>query len=316
MLAVIPAIVLLFWARNVLHAMPVTDANALPLWDIVLSVLTVLPSWLNFILLFALISWEAIYLNNVMNRFEVLYKNSFLPGLLFALLISSTPHLMQFHPVHLINLIVLRILDRSFMLYKNEMPMSSLFDSAFLSGIAALIYFPSFVFLLFLIIMLIVLLPFRIREWIIMFIGFFLPYFFISTIFFWNHELGDFWRSYIERFGRIVPEWKTSGSSPLIALAITSGTILLFSLIKLRINYRKNVIRTRNFQQLLFYYFLVGIIWLLLCTKIEVIHVALLLVPVATFSAYYFLSAKRKIWIYETALWGLVAIMLWNHLAG
>jgi hypothetical protein len=126
--------------------------------------------------------------------------------------------------------------------------------------------------------------------------------------------LTKFWKSYIDRFYNFAPEWTTTHSTELISLAIAAGTILLFSLIKLRINYRKNVIRTRNFQQLLFYYFLFGIGWLFLCNKIAVIHLAFLLVPAATFSAYYFLSAKRKIWIHETALWGLIVIIIWNHL--
>jgi hypothetical protein len=314
-LSLIPVIIFAFWIRVIFKANPIEDENTLPLWDIVHSFLQVFPSWINFIVLFALITYEAIYLNLMLNKHEVLYKNTFLPSLIFAILISSTPLLMQFHPVHLVNLLLLIILNRLFSLFKSSSPVSALFDSAFLSGIIALIYFPGFIIFPFLLITLIILRPFNIKEWLIMLIGICLPFFFISVFYFWKQSLGGFWKMYIEMFRKIRPELIIESGVELTILVIYILLILIYALIKLRLNFRKNIIRTRNNQQIIMVLMIMGIGWLMLAEKIKVIHFAFLLIPISIFSSYLFISAKKRVLIFEYVLWGLIAIILWNHLA-
>jgi hypothetical protein len=312
-LILVPVIILAFWIRMVFQASPVSDSRALPLWDVVTSLLAAFPSWLNFILLFTVISIEAIYLNIIMNRHEVLYKNTFLPALIFALIISSTPLLMQFHPVHIVNILILFILNRTFTLFKTDFPISALFDCAFLSGIAALVYFPAVILFPFLFIALIILRPFSFKEWIITLIGIVLPYFFISVFLFWNHALPAFWKSYSGMFANIHPEILVKPGLNILILAFYFVSLLIYSLVKLRMNYRKNIIRTRGNQQIIFVLLLLGSVWLMLTEKIEVIHFAILVIPLTVFSSYLFVSAKKRAMIFEYVLWGLIAIIIWNQ---
>ena len=312
-LILIPFILLIFWIRIIFHASPIVDYKTLPVWAAISHILNRLPSWSNFIFLLGLISFEAIYFNLMLNRHEVHYKNTFLPAFIFALFVSSTPALIQFHPVHLINFFLILIIDRAFTLFKNEFPVSALFDCGFITGIASLIYFPAFVIIPVLFAMLIVLRPFKFKEWLITCIGIFLPYFFISIYMFWNHELIPFWKSYFNYFHGIHPQIMVKYNLKILILAITIGAFLILSLLKLRANYRKNIIRTRSYQQVIFILLIVGIAWLLLSEKIEIIHFAFLLIPVSVFCSYYFVSAKKGRLLYEYALWGLVAVIIWNH---
>jgi hypothetical protein len=314
-LILIPILILIFWLRIIFHSNPVTDSNSLPLWNGISDFLLTLPSWVNFILLLALISWSAIYLNLILNRYEVLYKNTFVPAIIFTLLISSTPAIMQLHPVHVINLLLLYVINRSFALYKNEFPVSGLFDSGFLAGIASIIYFPAIIFLPLLLTMLGLLRPFRLKEWLIILIAFFLPCFFACTYMFWNHTMFDFLKSYISHFRNLNLQISIEYKPCLAVLGIFIATLLFLSLLKLRINYRKNVIRTRSYQLIFFIYLAYSLVWLLLAGTVTVIHFAFLLLPISVFCAYYFMSAKRKPWLYEYILWGLVLVILWNHIS-
>ena len=313
-LVIVPVIILLFWIRIIFQADPVSDSKILPLWQALSAMLMILPSWINFILLFGLISGEAIYLNLMLNRHEVLYKNTFIPALVFSILVSCMPGLMQFHPVHFINIILLLIIDRAFALFKNEFPVSALFDCGFLAGIAALIYFPAIILIPLLLTTLLVLRSFSIKEWMITFIGIILPYFFVSVYMFWNHNIVGFWKKYIDSFSKLNSQIDFENNLKVNVLAAYILIILFFSLLKLRINFRKNVIRTRNNQFIFFILLIFSVGWLMLAEKIEIVHFAFLVIPVTVFCSYLFVSAKKKVWVYEYMLWGLIAVILWNHL--
>ena len=312
-LIIIPFIVFIFWIRTIFQSMPVSDLKILPVWQALLYLLSALPSWINFILLFGLISAEAIFFNIILNKFEVHYKNTFLPAFVFALLISSTPSLMHFHPVHFINLILLFIIDRLLTLFKNEIPVSALFDCGFLAGTASLIYFPAVILIPFLLATLFVLRPFGLKEWLITLIGLFLPIIFISTYMFWIHELIPFWKSYMSFFQKINVEILIENNFKILVLSVSIGILLILSIFKMRMNYRKNIIRTRSYQQVFFILLLLSAVWLILVEKIQIIHCAFLIIPVSVFCSYYFVSAKKGKLIYEYVLWLLIAIIVWNN---
>lgn len=314
-LFVIPFIIIVLWVYRGWDSIPVMDSYSLPVWKFIGGLFSHLPGWLNFIFLSALISAEAIYFNLIINRHEVLYKNSYLPSLIFALLISATPGLLQFHPAHFINLFILIILDRIFTVFKNEKVTSPLFDSAFLTGLAALLYFPALLLFPVLLIGLRILRPFNFKEWLIILIGFCLPFFFISVYMFWNRSLIPFWTSYTELFPDTRPEFDVQHTPPLIWLTIAVGTLLLLSLLKLRANFSKNIIRTRSYQQIFFMLLLLGSISIGITRHIQIIHFALIALPVSLFISYYYLSAKKRLRLFDLSLWLLIALIVWNQIA-
>ncbi len=309
---IIPIIILLFWIRSAGHQ-SLSVSDGLALWDGFVSVLAYLPSWLIFIILYLFVCAEAIYLNLMLNRHEVIYKNTFLPALIFALFISSTPLLMQFHPIHIVNLLLIRVLDRLFTLFKNEIPVSALFDIGFLSGIMALLYLPAILMLPLILASIAIMRSFKLKEWLIALIGFSIPFFFLSVYTFWNHSLKAFWSDYFGNFRNIKTAIDIDLSTSLLITIIFIGVMFLMSLFKLRSNYRKNVIRMRIYQQIFFIFLLLSAASLFLLKVIRFIDFAFLLVPVSVFCGYFFVSAKRKVYLYEYSLWVLIALMIWNQ---
>jgi len=313
-LLVIPAIVLILWAQAFMNCFPVMEVSAQPVWKLFLVLFAKLPSGLNWLIMVSLVSFSAIYINQITNKHEILYKNSYLPAFVYALFISSIPEFLTVHPIHFVNLIILRVFDKSFAMIKSDSATPAIFDSSFLAAVAALIFFPAFIIIPVMIISLSLIRPFNFREWLIMFIGFSLPYFFVTVWMFWNHNFLFFWKDYIERFVHLKPEINIVFTPPLMTLSILFGVWLLFALIKLRMNYLKNVIRARIIQQVVFSFFLFGAGSIFLGQKISVVNFSLLAIPFSIFAAYYLLSAKKRIRLYELFIWIVIGVIVWNHL--
>jgi 4-hydroxybenzoate polyprenyltransferase len=89
---------------------------------------------------------------------------------------------------------------------------------------------------------------------------------------------------------------------------------MFLALSKLRINFTKNTIKTRNFQRILFFYFFFSCIGFFLMPAFTLDRLTLLTVPASIFLAYYYISAKRRLWLFELSLWVLIALILHNHL--
>ncbi len=313
-LIVVPVIVLILWGQRFTD-LPLAPAEAGgPLWGLLVSMLGGLPGFLRFLLAVGTLSLSAIYFNLMVNRHEVLYKNSYLPSLFYALLASASVELLQFHPLHLVNPVLLRVLDKTFELYKSERPVRGLFDGGFLSGLCGLLYPPAGLLVLLILLGILLLRPFNFRELLIHLVGLVLPYFFFSVLAFWNGHLLDSWIRLWKPFRD--PAW-VPGILPEEAhqvLAAVAGLLLLLALWKLRANYYKNTIRTRTYQQIMLLIALTGAGSLLFTGSIGWMQLLLFLLPAALLLAYYFVAAKRRMWFFETMLWVLMAVVVWNHL--
>jgi hypothetical protein len=198
-------------------------------------------------------------------------------------------------------------------LFKNEAPVSPLFDGCFLIAIASLIYFPAVVFFVLFMISLAILRPFNIREWMISLIGFFLPYFFLGVYFFWEGNLKTGWTSLLESFSKHAPQMDFVISKPLLFLFILLGLLFVLSMNLLRQNFYKNVIRTRSNQQVLLLFFVIAVLSCLPPKTIPLYHFTLLAIPLSVFFGYYFLAVKKRTWIAELLSWLLVGLIVLNH---
>lgn len=312
-LFVIPFIVIGLWWTAFSECQVISLPEQMPLWNMVQPFFASLPVWTNTLIMIALISIQAVYLNLLLNKHEVLYKNSYLPSLFFVIVASSAADFLHVHPIHWINLLLLFLLDKSFGWLKQERPRASLFDCGFLAAIASLLYFPAFAFFILLVIALAILRPFILREWLIAIIGFFLPYFFLSVILFWQDGLAAFWNNFGTRFLLYRPFFNVSLPLSLQVLGILLGLILLYAMLRLRNNYYKNTIRTRSYQQIVFFSFLLacgGILWI---REFRIDYLIILAVPASVFLSYLFVSVKKRKWFSELLLWILLILIVWNH---
>ncbi len=308
----IPLIVLVLWLPAFSHAAISNTQDGMLVYQWLAALVNHLPPAIIKLLCIAIVSFQAIYIHYIVVKHEVLYKDSYLPSLMFAVLASCLPAFQQFNPVLIVNLLMLFILNKSFALFKEESPVPLIFDCCFLIAIASLVYLPAILFFLLFLISLLVLRPFHWREWIVAFIGFSLPYFFISVYFFWVSGFKQFYSWLFTNHINKKLFYEIHFTRPLILLLIIYGVLLILSLFKLRDNFYKNAIKTRIVQQVTIIYLIIATLSALLQTMITLQQFALLAFPVAVFFAYFFLSVTKRLWMYEVFFLMMLAIIFAN----
>jgi len=136
-------------------------------------------------------------INYVVNEHQIAPKKSWLPALLYVTMASSSPGLLWLHPALPATFLVVWSLHLVLSTYRDETVKGIIFHAGVLAGLAALIYFPAILFILFLLVALIILRPFNGREWAILFSGAVLPFIYSGFYFFMMDNWRGITRSYV-----------------------------------------------------------------------------------------------------------------------
>jgi hypothetical protein len=288
--------------------------NPMPLYNLLLAAVERIPEWLTGFLVTGLLISQVFHLNHIVRKHEVLYKNSFLPMLFFMVFLVIIPQFMIFHPVLLVNSILIFLLDKLFRIYKSPSPLPLVFDTGFLIGVATLIYLPSISLFLLFVVSILILKTFSWRDWIIGLFGLVLPFFFTFVYYLWVNDLEEMRTIFfLDDITRIID---TSGIA-LQGYRITIGVVavvMLLTLYRIRQNFYKNATRIRNFQQVIFIYLVVALLSLAFTGSVAVYRFAILTIPISIMISYYFLSGK-KAWWNEVLFWLLIGTVVVNYLS-
>ena len=310
---IVPVFILAFLAVSWQGPGDYVVQNPMPLYDLVLGLVLSLPEWITGLIVYIILLSQVFHLNSLIGKHEVFYKNSFLPALFFMMFLVMIPQFMTFHPVLIINSILLFILDKLFKIYKNPSPLTMAFDACFLIGLATLIYLPAISFFLLFVFSILILKTFSWRDWMVGLTGFLLPFFFAFVYYFWVDGLDEMKEKFF--LNDITRIWDTSGlalQGYSIAMVVVL-VILGLTLLRIRQNFYKNVSRIRNFQQVIFMFLIVAIISLAFTGSVAVYRFSILTIPISTLISYYFLAGK-KAWWNELLFWTLMSVLVLNHL--
>lgn len=291
----------------------VVPANGMPLYDLVVTILSLAPEWVGPVLGGLLLASQAIHWNLVLNSNEVQYKQSWLPALMYLILASILPPFLWMHPLLFVNSMLILLLDRIFRLYKNKSTASLIFDAGFILSLASLFYRPVIYLFVFFFLALMILRPFSWREWMIGIMGLFLPIFFTYVYYLLTDQSGIF-------FSR----WSFSSIRPAVELPVGLGIqpylpglgilclLFLVSVVRVQSNYYRNVTKTRLIQQLLLLMIPILFIITLINTDAGLYRYSLLALPLSVFLSYYFLIGK-KVWMMELTLVLLLAVWAYHY---
>ena len=286
----------------------------MPLYMLLVHVFHGVPLWVTALVTLILVVVQAFYLNYLVNKFEVLYKPSYVPALIYVLLMSFSKDVLWMHPVIWVNLLLIASFHKVFLLFKNPNPIRLLFDAGFLIGLAFLVYAPAIVLFALLVLSLSMIGTLNLREWLIVVIGFALPFYFAGVWYFWNDGLGDFLKTLFNnvrnlRFDHNLHWTLAQKTEGVFILLLT-----ILSLIKLRNHFYKNTIRTRINQRVLIYSIFAGIAMLFLAPVMQWFDFTFFAFPLAVFIGYYFHGFKSRKWLGELLFVSLVATVIWNLL--
>ena len=181
------------------------------------------------------------------------------------------------------------------------------FSASFCMSVAALLYPPAVLFILFI---WMGLLTYRIaswHEWVISFIGFCIPVLYLLTYYFWMGQLQEFFTNYISLFSNVTHEFPKFHLWQLIFLGFT-GLLLLLAVFRQLILIQDKLISIRRKTWIIVDFMIIAAVSGLLSGSNLPGHLAIIALPGALFLANMF-SAKKANWTFEV-LAGSMFILL------
>ncbi|MCU0432069.1 MAG: hypothetical protein MUC87_01290 [Bacteroidia bacterium] len=248
---------------------------------------------------------EAFLLNYIVQQHQLLTKKSWLPALLTVVLGSATADLLQLSAPLLALLPLLLALHVLAGTYRLNSAFSQVFNSGVLISIAALIYLPAAIFLVFAFAALVLLRPFIWREWMILLFGFLLPWIYVSVWYYWHDNLAVFYRDLVlqpvlqrDFFLKLPAE-----AYPLTAIV---GLLLLTAIGRFVAGSGTATMKTRKGISLMNWFLFTGLLALLPAQHFGAATLLPVLPPLAFVTANYFLLARR-LWMAEV-LFGILIL--------
>jgi hypothetical protein len=192
---------------------------------------------------FILIFTQATLFNRICNYQKLLPKPNFFPGMSYILVTSLLPDWNHFSAPLVINSVLIWIWYKMIALYNNNRPDPAIFNIGVLTGIVTLLYVPALFFLLLVFFALLIMRPFRLREWMMGLLGFTFPYYFLFIILYitnhWN------WKNIVPSITVTFPGmphsmWITFGMVLLVVPFMIGGYFVQGNLNKMLIQVRKS----------------------------------------------------------------------------
>lgn len=256
-----------------------------------------------------LIVIQAFIIQSLVVNNSLLSKPSWLPALLYIVLMSSDPALLSLNPVLISNLFLLWAMARMLNSFVEEKVLHEVFNAGLLVAIASLFYFPASIFLIWVFLVLIEFFLFNLKGVIAAMLGFITPFFFLLTGYFLFDSLNeDLSEKYLQREFLLVFQ-QPFELFPVILISFI-GLLSLVAFIHLLLIYSADKpVRIRKRFRVIFTFFIIAVISVLGVTECFHVHHGLLMMPLTIALSVLLMEMKRK-WMAEVMLYLLLAIVV------
>lgn len=249
------------------------------------------------IIAFFILMFQAFILNESLIRHKIITRNTFLPAILYVVLMSYSPQVQTLHPLLFSNMFLILSLDLILGLYLKPDPYRAIFNASFFIALASLFYVPSLIFLFLFWISLVVYRISAIREWIISISGLVAPYLFVLFYYFWTDSLGVFFRSHLG-IATHVTALEVSPDKPLIkevfmALGGLLIILMLVGMVKMASETSEKVITVRKRMNVIIYWLLIACISFIWADHNVWIHNTLMAIPLCMVISYFYTGIRR-----------------------
>ncbi len=263
---------------------------------------------LNKTLAFFLILFEALFFTLISNHYNLLGKRSYLPMLIYLLILINTINALDINAILFANILFLS----AWMIIKKasgkDRALSNYFNASVLIGLASMFYFNYLYLVIILWINLIIIRGPKIREMLLSVLGAAVVWYFIFSYFYiTDTAFSGFGQKFI--FNLKFNDFSNIDLSEKITrlYIISLFTLSILSLFKYFNNLKIDI---RNNLNLLFSIFIVGLLLIILTSaSIEMVH--LIAIPVSLFISNYLISMKKVFWS-NIFLAGLILLTIFN----
>ncbi|NNM95419.1 MAG: hypothetical protein HKL88_08150 [Bacteroidia bacterium] len=243
---------------------------------------------------FLLLCTEAYLWGRFINNLTLLHQSSNMPAFFYALLMSYRTTQVDFYPALAASLFLMLALGRVAESYTREKALSEAFDAGFLIGIAALLYLPASVFLIFLLIAFLIMRSIVWREPVVSLIGFLLPFMFAFTLYALFIKSGSFFKTEVlqQAIGKFqfAPRVTWQHIFVLSVLLLTG----LICLVNYAGAYSNNVVKKQKIWGLMLWFAFFAVLAGILSPQKDSRSFSLLAIPCSFIFSNYFLRSKSK----------------------
>jgi hypothetical protein len=238
-----------------------------------------------------LVFLQAFMLNQIITNNKMLQIPNYFVAVSYVLIASAIPEFLELHPLHFANTFFIIGLNQLFKSYRKYNAASELFNVGFSVAIGSLFYFSFNVLLLFAIMGLLVVRSFNLKEILIIFIGFFVPFFLIGTYLFWIDSFESFrnlWANFYFLDFNIVWEAATYAKLGLFIV------LLVFSFLNFQSFYYRTTIQTQKYISMFYWAMFTALISLIYQGNVELGHLLILAPSLAVFLGLVLTKFKNK----------------------
>jgi hypothetical protein len=258
---------------------------------------------------FLMVLVGSLLFNFILTKYDLVPKNILIPAMVYMVLMSYSPDLLCLHQVSISGFLIVIVLYFIFQVYTEEEAFPQVFNSGLMIGVASMFYFPSIYFLIFIWITFIIFSLYKWREWLIVLIGFLVPYIFLFTFYFWVDQLEENLSAYENYFSNL-RFFDFSFTYSYLGYFIIANVIIfsLLSLFNLSTEIGEKTINIRKHYWTVFWLFFTALITYTISGFYNQAHQIFILVPVSVFISYT-LSYSRKV-IWTEIIFGLLVLMI------
>ncbi len=257
------------------------------------------------ILAFGLLFLQAIILTRFINTQRMMSRPTFFPGMAYLLITSLLPEWNYFSAPLIVNTILLFVLSGLFKIYNQLDAKGAIFNIGMALGVASFLFFPAITFIVWILLALAVMRPFKLNEWVLCIVGITTPFYFYAIYLFVDDKWS--WQHLLPHFSIGLPSIKQSvwlaGSAFLLVVPFLGGGYYVQD------NLRKMLIQVRKGWSLLLLYLLGAIFIPFVNNSDSFENWVMAAIPFAAFHACTYLYSNLRI-IPLLLFWLTVAFIL------
>jgi hypothetical protein len=252
----------------------------------------------NLLIAGLLILIQALWVNHIVNQYNLLGKATFLPALMYITVSSLFIPFLILSPPLICNFLVIWMVDKLLRFYDDDNAKATAYDLGMIVAVGTLVYFPFIYMFLAVWIGLIIFRPFNWREWVSAVIGSLTVFFFLAVFYYWNDKIDQFYQIWLP-LGSTFPNRIQVLNYKTYLVLIPVLLILSLAFLRLRQNFFKSYVLTRKSLQALAFIFIIALLSFYVKANFSLSHFLLCAIPASIVFAYYFLYANVR-WFYES----------------
>lgn len=221
---------------------------------------------------------QAIHLNYILSQYRVLPKRNYVGGFVFLCFTSFFPEFFFPGPALISLSLFIWMSGLLFSIFKSDKPYATLFNIGTLAALCILLYFPNVIFLIYLMVGLLVMRPFILREWVMMLLGLIAP-FYVAFSWYYLNETSPDWSPIAlpEHWLATIPALDLEHIVVISAYALLTGISVMF----LPAALFGGLIQVRKFASMMFTFLVLVLLSYFLRPEFTVTHLVLLSLPLS-----------------------------------